>query len=134
MKSKLFKKNLRKIGFTLLELLVVIGIIAVLVSLGSVSYTSAQKKARDSKRKSDLKTIQNALEQYYSVCGYVYPNSLGTSINCTTPPVITIMPEVPTDPKSTTPYPITIYPTLYQLCTNSLEADPTPSFCVFNQQ
>lgn len=60
-------------GYTLLELLVVIGLITILMSFGAASYSTAQKKARDSKRKSDLKVLQNALEQYYSVCQYSYP-------------------------------------------------------------
>jgi len=53
-------------GFTLLELLVVIGIIGVLVSLATVAYSSAQKKSRDSRRQADMKSIQSALEVYYS--------------------------------------------------------------------
>jgi len=78
------RKNL---GFTLLEMLVVIGLIGVLVGLGSVSYSTAQKKARDAKRKSDLKSIQNAFEQYYSICGYKYPGSIpagGSKLTATT--------------------------------------------------
>jgi len=59
--NPVFKK-----GFTLLEMLVVIGIIAVLVTLSITSYTTVQKKARDAKRKSDLKAIQNCLEQHYA--------------------------------------------------------------------
>lgn len=64
-------------GFTLLELLIVIGIIGVLVALATVSYSSAQKSGRDSKRKQDMVAIQNALEQYYSdaVNSYKYPMS-----------------------------------------------------------
>ena len=60
-------------AFTLLELLVVIGIIAVLVSLATVAYSSAQKGSRDSRRQSDMKSIQSALEVYYSENTYVYP-------------------------------------------------------------
>jgi len=63
-KNKLFIK-LRS-AFTLLELLVVIGIIAVLVSIGTISYSSAQKKARDAQRRADLHLAQNAMEQCYS--------------------------------------------------------------------
>ena len=55
-----------KNAFTLLELLVVIGIIGVLVSLAMVSYTSAQRKSRDSRRQADMKAIQGALDVYYS--------------------------------------------------------------------
>ena len=56
----------RQRGFTLLELLIVIAIIGVLTALATVSYSNAQKKARDAQRKSDLKAIQNAMEQYYA--------------------------------------------------------------------
>jgi len=63
----------RQSAFTLLEMLVVIGIIGILVAMGAVSYSTAQKKARDAKRKQDLKAIQNAFEQYYSICNYKYP-------------------------------------------------------------
>lgn len=61
-------------GFTLLELLVVIGIIAILVALATVSYSATQKQGRDSKRKQDLVAVQNALEQYYSNNYYKYPD------------------------------------------------------------
>ncbi len=64
---KKFKK-----GFTLLEMLVVVGIIAILVGLVSASLSTAQKKARDAKRFSDLKSVQNCLEQYYSLNSFKY--------------------------------------------------------------
>ncbi len=68
----------RKNGFTLLELLVVIGIIGILLSLITVSFTSAQKQGRDARRKQDLAAIQNAMEQYYSQNSFTYP-----ACNCT---------------------------------------------------
>ncbi|NCO89124.1 type II secretion system protein, partial [Candidatus Roizmanbacteria bacterium] len=40
-----------KKAFTLLEILVVIGIISIMVAMGTASYSTAQKKARDAKRK-----------------------------------------------------------------------------------
>ncbi len=52
-------------GFTLVELLIVVSIIAVLSSIGFVTYTEFNKGARDAKRLTDLKFIQSALEQYY---------------------------------------------------------------------
>lgn len=64
------KKN--NLGFTLLEMLVVISIIGVLVGVGAVSYSTAQKKARDTKRNMDLKAIQNCMEQNYSVNNNLY--------------------------------------------------------------
>jgi len=73
---KLFNKLIKKKAFTLLEMLVVIGIIALLIGMGATSYSNVQKKARDTKRKTDLKNIQNALEQYYSICNFSYPTTL----------------------------------------------------------
>lgn len=60
-------------GFTLLELLVVIGIIGIMMALATVAYSTTQQGARNARRKQDLVAIQNALEQYYSVNGLKYP-------------------------------------------------------------
>lgn len=54
-----------KKGFTLIELLVVIAIIGLLSTLAVVALSSARQRARDSKRLSDLKQLQTALELYY---------------------------------------------------------------------
>jgi len=51
-------------GFTLLELLVVIGLIALIMSFSVSSYSKAQLKSRDLARKNDLKQMQKALELY----------------------------------------------------------------------
>lgn len=53
-------------GFTLFELLVVISIIGILISMAMVSYTNAQKKARDSRAKADVKAMGDSFEQYYA--------------------------------------------------------------------
>lgn len=60
-------------AFTLLELLVVIGIIGIIMALATVAYSTTQRGGRDAKRKQDLVAVQNALEQYYSANGYQYP-------------------------------------------------------------
>ena len=60
-------------GFTLIEMLVVISIIGVLASLVLVSYSGAQKQARDTQRKSDLKQYQNVLENYSNTHSGLYP-------------------------------------------------------------
>jgi prepilin-type N-terminal cleavage/methylation domain-containing protein len=61
-------------GFTLIELLIVVSIISILASIGLVVYTSVLKQGRDSKRQSDLRSIQSALEQYYADQLY-YPSA-----------------------------------------------------------
>jgi prepilin-type N-terminal cleavage/methylation domain-containing protein len=96
-------------GFTLLELLVVIGIIALLLAFATVSYSSAQKRTRDAKRREDLKSMQNALEQYYSAGGYVYPDvcsdsSLYLQSSWPTDPGTTSYTDVNADSCTTTTY------------------------------
>jgi hypothetical protein len=47
--------------------------------VGLGSFASSQKKARDSKRKTDLESISRALELYYNDCGmYPYENNDGS--------------------------------------------------------
>lgn len=140
---QLFNHSMKKFlyGFTLLELLVVIGIIGILVGLGAVSYSTAQKKARDAKRKSDLQTLQNCLEQYYSYNNnFKYPVSTNDSdiqttdtFNCGTS-TISIQ-----DPLDNTTYYYTLTNTdatnqsTYTICATALEAGGiTP--CLSNQQ
>lgn len=61
-------------GFTIVELLIVIVIIAILAAITVVAYNGIQGRARDSQRLSDLKTIVKALEMYKATNG-VYPNA-----------------------------------------------------------
>ena len=67
---KKFKK-----GFTLIELLVVMAIIGILASLALVSYSAAQKQARDTMRKSDLAQLRNGLENYAAANDSLYPGT-----------------------------------------------------------
>ena len=68
---KMYLKN--KKGFTLIELLVVVAILGLLSSVVLVSLDSARAKARDARRKSDIKQIQTALALYYNTNGYYPP-------------------------------------------------------------
>lgn len=53
-------------GFTLVELLVVVGIIGVLASVSIVSLNSVRQKGRDAKRISEVKQMQSAMEAYFT--------------------------------------------------------------------
>jgi len=61
---KMMRRGLNR-GFTLLEMLTVIVIIGLLSTIGYVSYESVKVRARDTKRVSDAKQLQTALELYF---------------------------------------------------------------------
>lgn len=53
-------------GFTLVELLIVMGILGVLTALIIPNIASGRERARDAVRKSDFANIRNALRLYYN--------------------------------------------------------------------
>ena len=85
-------------GFTLMELLVVIGVIGVLLSFVTVTFSGAQKQSRDARRKQDLAAIQGALEQYYSQNSFVYPVCTGSVSNCSAIATLFTGSTIPSDP------------------------------------
>lgn len=105
-----------KKGFTMIELLVVISIIGILAALALVSFTSSQKQARDSQRKSDLRQYSTALEGFGNNNNGLYKSRLGSgsgaqaSTTGCTDLAITTCPE---DPKfaSDPSYPRYLYTT-----------------------
>ena len=66
-------------GFTLVEILIVISIIAILASLSLAGLTVMQKKSREAAANVEINTIANAIERYYSEEGK-YP-ALGKKID-----------------------------------------------------
>ncbi|PIQ92611.1 MAG: hypothetical protein COV69_02030 [Parcubacteria group bacterium CG11_big_fil_rev_8_21_14_0_20_39_14] len=62
----------------MIELLVTVAIIGLLSAVVLVGLRSASQKARDSKRKADIKQLMNALEMYYNANGD-YPAPGGAS-------------------------------------------------------
>jgi len=94
----------RQGGFTLLELLIVIVIIGILALIIVPGLASGPARARDAQRKSDMRSIKNALETYYND-NNSYPDAAAT----TATPVATaltasLVPDylktLPDDPKS----------------------------------
>jgi len=91
-------------GFTLIELLVAATIISVLITAGIVSYTSVNKRSRDTKRRSDMEQMRSALEMYRADNTF-YPNAGGgswTDVSALSTALVTggYMPVLPTDPKA----------------------------------
>lgn len=111
-------KTIKKQGFTLVELLISVSIIAILSVILVISFSSAQKSGRDQRRISDLKAVQNAAEQFYLLNGSKYPTSTGVA--WTGPGAQLILERFPIDPKSnvgtTVPYKVTINNSAYCIC------------------
>lgn len=82
-------------GFTLLELLVVIGIIGLLASILVVNLTSARRRARDTKRIADIRNLQTASEDYYGKNGK-YPATLADLVSGGQIPLWPLDPLAPT--------------------------------------
>ena len=82
-------------GFTLIELVIVMAIIATLTALATFNFSQARVRARDVQRKNELKAIQNALELYKNdKMPQEYPAG-----DLTAALVTTYMPKLPVDPK-----------------------------------
>lgn len=79
-------------GFTLIELLIALSVLGILMLVLLFTYPTQLAKSKDSKRKSDLVKIQQALEDYLNdnIC---YPESLTCGQNFSP-----YLPTVPCDP------------------------------------
>lgn len=78
MKKMLPKTVNNPSGFTLVELLVVITIIAVLSVVGITIFSGTQAKARDSRRKADIDSISKAIEVNFNQKSGGYPKGEDT--------------------------------------------------------
>lgn len=70
-----------KKGFTLIEIMIVIAIIAILASVVLIGLGPTQRIARDARRLSDLRQVQTGLELYFNKCGY-YPGTAQSGASC----------------------------------------------------
>ena len=67
-------------GFTIVELLIVIVVIAILAAISIVAYNGIQKRARDAQRLSDITQIDKALKSYYAVNGTYPPQTASPGV------------------------------------------------------
>lgn len=100
----LSKKNINKdnknSGFSLIELMVAISIIAILTGVIMANFNTAKSKSRDAKRISDIAQIQLALGLFFEKCNQ-YPQSLAISESTGCPSGITLgtfISKAPTPP------------------------------------
>lgn len=146
-----------KKGFTLIEILVAVTIVAILSVVGIVSYGPANKRARDSRRRTDMEAFRSALELYRADKGY-YPSVGGAGLtsagNLSTDLVglggtgsVSYAPALPTPPQTSEDYyykatnPNGVYYYGYCLCTKlesqasssntctTGQVDPVPNYC-----
>jgi len=113
---------MRKKGFTFIEILVTVTIIAMLIAIAVISYGSIQKRSRDARRKSDIEQLRSALEMYRADFGY-YPDgpssftALKSDSDLTTA-LSSYTTTIPSDPKDDVTYP-------YQIIMTSSRGTPS---------
>lgn len=138
--SRISRRNSLKAGFTLFELLVSISIIGLLIALATVSFSSAQAGARNSRRRGDLSAVRNAFEQYYTVNASTYPLSCsGAALASDLSPYL--QGGLPSDPSpSNSPYDFScaadgssfcVCATLESGATGNADAEGTDGVCSF---
>lgn len=145
-KRNIFGFTPSRSGFTVLEILIAVSIIAILSIIGIASFTSINKRSRDAKRKSDVEQVRSALEMY-RVDNGVYPAGIGETFQQLSdldtgsgsgPLVSAYLPGIPTDPKSTAATSVQYYykpikgtnPNYYSYCICALlEGDSGSNAC-----
>jgi len=109
----------QKKGFSFIELIVVVTIIAVLSVAGVVTYSAVNRKSRDSRRISDLEKMRMALEMIRQV-GVTYPSASSVLAP-------TYLQAIPKDPVSGNNYIYAQTNSGYGYTINAILEDPSSS-------
>ena len=118
-----------KKGFTIIEMLIVVTIIAVLSGLILRGMGGALPKSRDARRLGDLKNVQNMLEMYYNASNpNTYPNvTTGwTDLESKLQSVLGTKIKLPQDPSGGT--------NTYHYCPNGVDANGTVTGYILGAQ
>jgi prepilin-type N-terminal cleavage/methylation domain-containing protein len=127
------QKRRSSFGFTMIELLVAATILAVVSGIGLVSFTSANIRARDGKRKGDLENVRSSLEQYRTDIGSYPVGNVWDDMITTVYNAEYLNAQTMYDPKNATPYVYTYTSAdgrTYQVCA-TLEATEA-AYCLTN--
>jgi general secretion pathway protein G len=100
-------------GFTLIELMIVIGIVGTLIATTTLAYGNYLKDTRDAKRKLDLEEIRLSLEKYRTNTS-TYPEANEFSL-IQTEGYIAEIPEDPLSPQQSYTYEYDSTQDMYQL-------------------
>ena len=84
----MFKKLVNKKGFTLVELLIVMAVVAILVAIIIPSFKGMQEEGWITKAEQELQTLQTAVESYYRHHNNSYPPDIHASLLAAQPQII----------------------------------------------
>jgi type II secretory pathway pseudopilin PulG len=134
----MIKKISSKMGYSLIELLVVATIIIVLMTIGMVSYRQSSRSGRNAKRKSDLEAVRQALVLYRNDnTEYPDPVAADDTNAAFEEMLVTIVDYISfsslTDPKSPTyDYTYGSNGLVFDLCATLETSSGTDSYCIDN--
>jgi general secretion pathway protein G len=75
-------------GFTIIELLIVIAVIAILVGIALPRFKGMQDEGKIAQAKGELRTLQTAVESYYIHNSNVYPANINAALTAAIPNII----------------------------------------------
>lgn len=84
----------RETGFTLIEMMLVIVVIAILIGVLLPNFRGTQDEASEQRARSELRTLATAIESYYLHNSNTLPANL-TALTTATPRIVTTIPDDP---------------------------------------
>ena len=81
-------------GFTLIEMMIVIVVIAILIGVLLPNFRGTQDEAAEQRARSEMRTLATAIESYYIHNSNSLPTNL-TALITATPRIISVVPDDP---------------------------------------